>query len=378
MQGQPSNRVLVVEDEPVDAWMVRRDLMRAGDDDARFEVRHVTTLAEGLAQLARGPVDVLLLDLGLPDSEGVDTVLRFRTRAPQLPLVVLTGSGDAELASRTLAAGADGHLRKDELGPRALRGVLLEAIQRRAAGQSPPSPAASGATLGEEARALLHDLRNLNAVVLGNAEILRELAEDRPPLRSRVDALLRAAHLSSSLTQQLLAHASRDAGAAQHVEVAELLGRAEPLLRAIVPDWIQLRIDLTPGLAPVTAPAERLLLAVLELVVNAVGAIGDADGVIELRSGASRVPPQTASGLLVAGALAAGPHVWLELSDTGQGFDVDALRDAAPGPDGEAAPVGYGTSQVERLLAEQRAALFVDSRPGQGATFRLLLRCAAS
>ena len=142
MRDRASTRVLIVEDEPTDALSVRRSLLRPGAGEGRFEVRHATTLAEGLEWLRREPADVLLLDLGLPDSEGLDTVVRSRVRAPNLPLVVLTGSDDPNLAARTLEAGADGHLVKGDVGERILPRVLLQAIERREASRpGPPSEA---------------------------------------------------------------------------------------------------------------------------------------------------------------------------------------------------------------------------------------------
>ena len=142
MKRRAATRVLFVEDEPTDALLVRRSLLRAEGGGGRFEVRQASTLAEALDSLRREPADVLLLDLSLPDSEGLDTVVRSRVRAPNLPLVVLTGSDDPELAARTLEAGADGHLVKGERVARALPRALREAIERHhPSRQHAPAPA---------------------------------------------------------------------------------------------------------------------------------------------------------------------------------------------------------------------------------------------
>jgi CheY-like chemotaxis protein len=292
--------VLVVEDEPTDVLMVRRSLLRSpAASGERFEVQHAGTLAEGLERLRHDPADVLLLDLGLPDSDGLDTVVRARVRAPHLPLVVLTGSDDPLLAARTREAGADGHLVKGDLGARILRRVLRQAIERR-----------------------------------GVSEHGAEL-----------------------------------------VEVSALVRRSEPLLRVLVPEPVQLRLDLAEGLDLVQAGVEVLLGALLELVSNAVDAIGSAEGEVLLRTGSCVVDASGMPGLVARDGFAGGAFVWLEVRDTGEGFDAASLfqqrqpasRDGDPGD-------AYGSTHLEQLLVGQGAALFVDSRPGAGATFRLLLR----
>ena len=379
MHTRASTRVLVVEDEPTDVSRVQRSL-RPGEGGGRFEVRHASTLAEGFEQLGRDPVDVLLLDLGLPDSDGVDTVVRFRLRAPHLPLVVFTGSDDPKLAARTLEAGADGHVVKGDPGAHDLRRTLHQAIERRVSlRRAAPRDTPAGRDAAEEELTLLHDLRNLHAVVLGNAEILRDDAEDHPQLRARADALVRAARVAAVLTERLFAQADRSGLPEQSVELSELVRRAVPLLRSVIPERIELRLHLLEGLAPVSKGVERLFCALLELVANAVEAIGDSDGVLELRTGASVIEAGGMPGLVARDGFEGGPHVWIEVRDTGGGFDAASLlRPLEPGFGAGGAGSGYGSSHLEELLAEDEAALFVDSRPGEGATFRILLRSQES
>lgn len=304
MLDRAATRVLVVEDEPTDVLMVQRSLLRSPDAGGeRFEVEHATTLEEGLERLRRAPADVLLLDLGLPDSDGLDTVVRARVRAPHLPLVVLTGSDDPLLAVRTREAGADGHLVKGDLGARILRRVLRQAIERR-----------------------------------GASEHGTEL-----------------------------------------VEVSALVRRSEPLLRSLVPEWIELRLELADELDLVQAGVEGLFGALLELVSNAVDAIGTSEGEVLLRTGSCVVDATGTPGLVARDGFAGGPFVWLEARDTGPGFDAASLfQERQPASRGREAGNAYGSSHLERLLVEQEAALVVDSRLGAGATFRILLRPRAS
>src|SRR4051794_18488407 len=88
--------VLLVEDNPGDARLIAELLLRLPAGDLRLE--HVDRLTRGLERLAQGGVDVVLLDLGLPDSQGRATFAAIRQAALAVPIVILTGLGDEGLA----------------------------------------------------------------------------------------------------------------------------------------------------------------------------------------------------------------------------------------------------------------------------------------
>ena len=88
-------RVLLIEDNEGDADLVREGL--DGESSVHFHVDWVTTLEAGRERLAQGKTDLVLLDLSLPDSHGMDTFRTIRSLAPQLPVVILTGLDDKEL-----------------------------------------------------------------------------------------------------------------------------------------------------------------------------------------------------------------------------------------------------------------------------------------
>ena len=90
--------VLLVEDNPGDARLIRERLVVAHGDD--FRVEHVARVVEACERLAEGGIDLVLLDLYLPDSSGIGTVTRVHAAAPRVPIVVLTGMNDEEFAER--------------------------------------------------------------------------------------------------------------------------------------------------------------------------------------------------------------------------------------------------------------------------------------
>ena len=122
-------RVLLVEDNPVDAVLVEESL--AGTRDPLFEL-HQTDRVAVLGGLASG-ADVLLLDLYLPDSEGLTTLRRAQAAAPALPIVVLSGDADEELALDAVQAGAQDYLVKGRYDRELLTRSLRYAVERKRA-----------------------------------------------------------------------------------------------------------------------------------------------------------------------------------------------------------------------------------------------------
>ncbi len=122
MKGH-ATRILLVEDNPGDARLIREMLAEA--EDASFEIDWVSQLSAGLEKLGRGEIDVVLLDLGLPDSRGLDTFVKAYSYAPQIPFVVLTGLNDESVALTAVREGAQDFLVKGQTDG----GLLLRAIR---------------------------------------------------------------------------------------------------------------------------------------------------------------------------------------------------------------------------------------------------------
>jgi PAS domain S-box-containing protein len=123
------NRVLLVEDNPADARLLREMFNEQGAHAT--EMTQVGTMGEAETRLAQGAIDIILLDLGLPDVQGLLAVRRARTAAPHVPLVVLTGLDDESLATQALQEGAQDYLVKGQIETRGLLRALRYAIERK-------------------------------------------------------------------------------------------------------------------------------------------------------------------------------------------------------------------------------------------------------
>ncbi len=124
----PTGELLLVEDDQADAALVSRLLQKAQIFPRK--VRLVGSLSAAKAALENHEIDAVLLDLGLPDCQGVECVRALRQVAPDLPVVVLTGREDSELAMTCLAAGAQDYLSKGQIGYESLRRAIQYARAR--------------------------------------------------------------------------------------------------------------------------------------------------------------------------------------------------------------------------------------------------------
>jgi PAS domain S-box-containing protein len=119
--------VLLIEDDPVATLLVRRLL---GAASPKPNVVHEGTLASGLAHLDQGGIDLVLVDLGLPDSQGLDTLIAVLHQAPEVPTVVLTGSEDDEHVFEAVRQGAQDYLVKGRFDGKTLIRSLRYAQDR--------------------------------------------------------------------------------------------------------------------------------------------------------------------------------------------------------------------------------------------------------
>lgn len=208
-------RFLVVDDHP----MVRDALgavVRGLRDDA--EVLEAADAAEAMAALARGPdIDLVLLDLQLPDADGLDVLASLRRDRPATAVVVLSGTRDPDIVRRALAGGAVGYIPKTET-----RDVMASALALVLAGGVYVPPVALGAIGGAAAPAPVAAAaaaptpaslgltgRQLDVLALmmrghSNKLICRELGLAEPTVKNHVTAILRALD-ARSRTEAVLA-----------------------------------------------------------------------------------------------------------------------------------------------------------------------------
>lgn len=122
-------KVLLIEDNLGDARLIQELLLEVKDEN--FEIEIADQLSKGLNLLAEGGFDIILTDLGLPETQGLDTFVKIYTRVPMIPIIVLTGLNDESIATKAVHEGAQDYLIKGQIDGNLLSRAICYAIERK-------------------------------------------------------------------------------------------------------------------------------------------------------------------------------------------------------------------------------------------------------
>jgi two-component system, cell cycle sensor histidine kinase and response regulator CckA len=382
MSSRPIERLLlVVEDNPGDARLLREMVGEHGS--LHTEVTHVESMSAAEAHLSQREVDVIVLDLGLPDAQGVDAVRRARAAAPHAPLVVLTGQDDELLAAQALREGAQDYLVKGQIDSRGLLRALRYAIERKVMDDARKSSenellhAQKLESIGRLAGGIAHDFNNMLFAIQGYAELLSQDLGSADPARLApgellisVDAISDAARRATTLTAQLLAFSRRQIVAAEVLDLNEVLTAVVPMVRQLIGKPRRLILKLDPATGHMHADAGQIEQIVVNLVINARDAMLDG-GTVTIESGNATFDDFHAPGHVDG---TPGPYVFLAITDTGVGMD-HATREHIFEPFFTTKSVGQGTglglASAYGIVQQAGGHIFVYSEPGQGSVFKL-------
>ena len=128
--SEPPIKLLLVDDNAEDVFLTRRMLENSAGR-FQFQIDHCSNLTDALDYLAGPNPDIVLLDLGLPDSLGLETLERVLAVAPNLPIVVFTGLSDEDLGIKAVQKGAQDYLVKGQVNLDLLVRSLCYAIERK-------------------------------------------------------------------------------------------------------------------------------------------------------------------------------------------------------------------------------------------------------
>lgn len=131
----PLCKILLIEDNVVNAKLIQALLSKSSEsalaEGLSFQLDCCETLAEGIQKLAENSYDVILLDLVLSDSQGIDTLLKVKEKVTDIPIIIQTASEDEHIVAKAFQVGADGYLRKNNLDTNLLIYAIRLAIETR-------------------------------------------------------------------------------------------------------------------------------------------------------------------------------------------------------------------------------------------------------
>jgi signal transduction histidine kinase len=361
-------RILLIEDSDDDATIVGELLDEALGADYSLAV--TMDLAGGLSRLESESFDLVLVDLYLPDSRGIETFRAAHRAAPMVPIVVLTGLDSDDVAREALAGGAQDFLVKGGIDADRLGRAIRHSIERqRLIGDLLHAQRLEA--IGRLAGGIAHEFNNLLQVIGGHADLA--LSESDPErTKSSLETIRNATHRGSALVLQLLSFSRKQVLQPQLIDLNDLLRGLVRMIRPLLGERILLRLELAQQLGMVRVDPIQLEQAIVNLAVNARDAMPGGGSLVFTTAAAELGDDRR--GLLRE--LDAGSYVRLTVRDTGVGLDAKALASIfepyfTTKKSGEG--TGLGLAMVHDFVRRSAGEIEVESQPGLGTTFRLFL-----
>lgn len=235
-------------------------------------------------------------------------------------------------------------------------------------------------SLGVLAGGVAHDFNNILTSILGNATLAAMDLPETHRARKQLTHIERAANRAADLCAQMLAYAGKASFVTSPLCLAALVRDTAALLEVSVGRRIRLELLVDDPLPAVMGDATQLRQIVMNLVINAADAMGErTEGHVTVRTFVRDLTADFLHGAVQSPQLPAGLYVGLEVTDNGSGMTPDVLtRIFEPFYTTKFSGRGLGLAAVLGIVQSHDGALFVETAPGRGTTFRLFLPATAS
>jgi two-component system cell cycle sensor histidine kinase/response regulator CckA len=342
-------------------------------------LHRVSTLSSAMGAIESHSIDAILLDLGLPDSGGIETVERLRALVGErIPIVVLTSRDDDEIAVQAVHRGAQDYLIKSttdaQLLARSVRYAHERAEWRRQTieREAELRQAQKMEAVGRLAGGVAHDFNNVLTAIFGYTDLLIEQFTEDDPRRADVMEIRRSAERAASLTRQLLAFSRKQMMQPRVLNLNQVIESLSKLLERLIGEDIPLRVDAGADLWDVRADPGQIEQILMNLVANARDAMPEG-GRLTIATANAAVEQEDQTG---RPGLRPGAYVTLTVSDTGSGIPGHirahmfepffTTKEQGKG-------TGLGLATVYGIVKQNGGGVYVDSEEGEGTRFVIYL-----
>ncbi len=228
-------------------------------------------------------------------------------------------------------------------------------------------------SLGVLAGGIAHDFNNLLTAILGNISLIQLCLPKLSPAWPYLENMERTVHRATNLTRQMLAYSGKGRFTVGPLDLNQAVEEMSHLLGVSISKKVALRFQFQEGLPVLMAEASQIQQVVMNLVTNASEAIGDADGIVSIRTGLHTYGDLDLARDFPGQPLVPGPFLSLEVTDSGQGMTPEVQsRIFEPFFTTKFTGRGLGLSAMQGILRGHGGGIRVYSEVGKGTTFKLI------
>jgi signal transduction histidine kinase len=356
-------QVLLVEDNPGDARLLQEMLADTGT--AKLELTHHGCMKDAIRHLTSKVANIVLLDLGLPDANGIAAVREIHAVVPHLPLVVVTGLDDEVVATQALQEGAQDYLIKGQIQGRTLARALRHAIERKRMQLETEQVRKLQLQLRDEfISTVSHELRTPLTSIRGGLGLLD--AGVLGGLPEKADAMVKIALKNSERLVRIIndildVEKIKSGGLEMRIEIVPVMALLQQAIASNQAYGVQYQVRFELGDCPagleVAADSDRLMQVMANLLSNA-AKFSPAGGAVQVR------------------AIERGANVRIEVEDHGIGIPeefrkrvFDKFAQAESSASRRFEGTGLGLSITRDLINTMNGTIGFTSVTGKGTTF---------
>ena len=370
-------KVLLIDDNPGDAVLVRETLY--SQSNMTLQIEHGERLAAGIAMLREKVYNIILLDLTLPDCSGLDTFVRIKPHARDIPIIILTGVNNEEIAVQAVGKGAQDYIVKDEMNTGLLVRSISYAIERSKAEEkrrwleTKMLHAQKLESLSVLSGGVAHNFNSLLTAIIGNAELALEKLSKESIATPNVERIVSSAKRASELANKMLAYSGKGRFVIETLNISNLIKEMKSIIASTVSKNVRVHYQLSSDIPFIKADVPQIQQVILNLVLNASEAIGEQQGTITIRTQKIIADKAWLQKGNLHEELLPGSFAQLGIDDTGIGISEEVkAKIFEPFFTTKFTGRGLGLAAVQGIIRGHSGAVTIVSEQGKGTKLEIL------
>lgn len=369
-------KILLIEDNSADARLIEEMLLEAQRDNPRldeYKLNHVEDLESGLKSLKTDEYQVLLLDLSLPDSQGLETFRTVQEKYPNLPLIVLSGLDDRTIALQAVGEGAQDYLVKGQVDGNLISRSMHYAVERKRVEEEKTRiqeqlfQSQKMDAIGTLAGGIAHDFNNLMTAIQGFTDVVMMKTDSENPTMRALKQIRNAASSAADLTRQMLLFSRKHPTQFESLDVNQTVNELLTMLHRVIGEDIEILTQLQPELPMVWADRGTIEQIIMNLTLNSRDAMLEGGKIlistekVSLGPDFQRKHPECGEG----------EHIHISVRDNGIGIPVEQMEHIFEpffSTKGPGKGTGLGLSVCYGIVRQHEGCITVESEVDKGTT----------